>query len=163
MVQISVPPMSPAFPLGDGAFTMCTTPPPPIPYPPPGGGRLELQPIRLWLIALGWYGCALRSCLSSDATLSQGHRSKKSYSCPGDSGQLYSTMRISQTQIPRRLIQAYSVETGSSRPSRAECSVCHDKVAHLTRAGNSETPDRISRSPTFSISKSIPGPRVIIW
>ena len=45
---------------------------------------------------------------------------------------------------------AYSVETGSSRPSRAAFNVCQDSVAHLMRTGNCLTPERISRSPSNS-------------
>src|SRR5574340_1182879 len=48
----------------------------------------------------------------------------------------------------------YSVDAASALPSSALCSVCHTSVAHLTRAGNSLTPDSTSSLPTSTASAS---------
>ena len=45
------------------------------------------------------------------------------------------------------LAAGYSVETLSCSFSAA-CIVCHDSVAHLTRTGNSRTPEKIVRRPS---------------
>src|SRR3984893_4255009 len=59
-----------------------------------------------------------------------------------------------------------SVETRSSLPSRALRSVCQARVAHLTRVGNSQTPDSTASLPTSSGFTSSFGPtvsRVWMW
>src|SRR5580704_13456452 len=50
--------------------------------------------------------------------------------------------------------QNYSVETASCLPSRAAISVCHAKLAHFTRTGNSDTPANTANLPRASGSPS---------
>ena len=42
----------------------------------------------------------------------------------------------------------YSVDTVSCFPSSEACNVCHARVAHLTRTGNSETPEKTASLPS---------------
>src|SRR5437660_1746448 len=46
----------------------------------------------------------------------------------------------------------YSVDTLSCLPSSAACSVCQARVAHLTRTGNSETPEKTASFPSSARS-----------
>src|SRR5919197_33528 len=45
---------------------------------------------------------------------------------------------------------SYSVDTVSCWPLSAACSVCQASVAHLTRTGNSETPENAASLPRLS-------------
>src|SRR5450631_629730 len=54
----------------------------------------------------------------------------------------------------------YSVETDSFFPSRAAISVCQAREAHLTRTGNSHTPEKTS---SLSRPSELPVPVTIAW
>ena len=54
----------------------------------------------------------------------------------------------------------YSVDTRSPLASSALFSACQPSDAHLTRAGNSETPDKTASLPSARGSASAPGPSV---
>jgi hypothetical protein len=45
----------------------------------------------------------------------------------------------------------YSVETASCSPLSAACSVCQARVAHFTRTGNSDTPEKAASLPRLSV------------
>ena len=47
---------------------------------------------------------------------------------------------------------SYSVETASCLPSSAACSVCQASVAHFTRTGNSDTPEKTASLPSSACS-----------
>lgn len=55
----------------------------------------------------------------------------------------------------------YSVVTGSSDPCNKASNVCHGNVAHLTRAGYSQTPANTASFPSSSISTC--SPVAILW
>src|SRR4051794_25810224 len=46
----------------------------------------------------------------------------------------------------------YSVDTGCSCPCNAARNACHARVAHFTRTGNSETPEKTASLPSASAS-----------
>ena len=48
------------------------------------------------------------------------------------------------------------MDTGLEAPRRAERRVCQANVAHLTRTGNSRTPEKTASLPRFSVAGSSP-------